>query len=42
MARKAAENLIATDPELTHPEHVALRNQVRAFWADAASEMTGA
>ena len=37
-ARRAAESLLASDPDLARPEHRALRDRLHAFWARAATE----
>ena len=36
-ARRAAERLLADDPDLLRPEHVALRERLGLFWATAAA-----
>ncbi|MFV9503663.1 MAG: ATP-dependent DNA helicase RecG [Oscillochloridaceae bacterium umkhey_bin13] len=35
-ARAEAELILATDPDLAHPEHTLLKQKVDAFWAEAA------
>jgi len=37
LARREAEHLFADDPSLARPEHLALRQQLEAFWALANS-----
>jgi ATP-dependent DNA helicase RecG len=41
-ARRAATSILDVDPDLSRPEHLALRNRVRQFWASAVSDLAGA
>ena len=41
-ARRAASQILDSDPDLTAPEHMPLRNQVRQFWSSAVTGLAGA
>jgi ATP-dependent DNA helicase RecG len=41
-ARRAATTILDVDQDLSRPEHLALRNRVRQFWASAVSDLAGA
>jgi hypothetical protein len=34
--------ILDQDPDLSAPEHLALRNRVRKFWSSAVSDLAGA
>jgi ATP-dependent DNA helicase RecG len=36
LARRAAQEIVREDPELSAPEHAAIREQVERFWTEAA------
>jgi ATP-dependent DNA helicase RecG len=41
-ARRAATQILDRDPDLSAPEHLPLRNQVRQFWSSAVTDLAGA
>jgi len=41
-ARRSAMQILDQDPDLSSPEHLALRNRVRKFWSSAVSDLAGA
>jgi ATP-dependent DNA helicase RecG len=41
-ARRAAINILDSDPDISRAEHLVLRNRVQQFWASAVSDLAGA